>query len=238
MGAVNYSLDSGVATISMNDGKANIMNTELLTELIQAFNQARADNAAVLLRSELPQTYSAGFDTKVFARLDPQSSLAMVKAGGELLHTMLSLPRPTLAVATGHIFPMGLFTLLACDCRIGAEADYQWCLNEVELGIVPPLYAFKLVEARLARPWPGRALCTGTRFSARQGLEAGLFHELLPPSACEPHARELIARLAGHSAQAYAGIKQRLNSDLASDIQASIASEQTLSHYESMLEAG
>ncbi len=238
MNLVNYSFSQGVATIAMNDGRANIMNVELLGELIEAFQQAREDNAAVLLRSELPQTYSAGFDIKVFAELNPQSALDMVRAGGELVHTILDFPRPTIGLAAGHIFPMGLFTLLACDYRIGADADYLWCLNEIELGIVPPLYAFKLLEARLTAAWFSRTLCTGERFSARQALEAGVFHELVAPADCNSRALAMVARLAGHSPEAYAGIKSRINSVLAADIQASIVHEQTLSHYESMLQAG
>ncbi len=238
MNLVSYRLKDGVATIAMDDGRANIMNAEMLTQLIQAFQQAREDKAAVLLCSALPKTYSAGFDIKVFAEMNPQAALEMMKAGGELLYTMLSFPRPTVALAAGHIFPMGLFTLLACDYRVGADADYLWCLNEVELGIVPPLYAFTLLKARLTAAWYSRTLCTAERFSARQALEAGVFHELVAPANSEAQAWTIASRLAGHSAQAYAGIKDRLNSALAGDIKAAIDGEQTLSHYESMLAQG
>ena len=50
---------------------------------------------------------------------------------------------------------MGLFTLLAADYRVGADHGFQWVLNEVEIGIVPPLYAFKLLQYRLSAAWVG-----------------------------------------------------------------------------------
>ena len=52
-------------------------------------------------------------------------------------------------------FPWALFTLLAADYRVGADHGFQWVLSEVEIGIVPPLYAFKLLQYRLSAAWVG-----------------------------------------------------------------------------------
>ena len=238
MNSVDYALESGVATISMNDGRANVMNAEMLLALMAAFERAETDRAAVLLQSGLPTTYSAGFDLRVFASRDPTSALKMVKTGGELIDAMLSFPRPIVAVAKGHIFPMGLFTLLAADYRIGADADYLWGLNEVEMGIVPPLYAFKLLEARLTPNWFHRTLTSGDKFPPRDALDAGVFDEILPEAECEARGRAVAHRLAGHAADAFKGIKRRLKSGLAADVRAAVAAEQTLSHYEDLLRAG
>ncbi len=238
MDSVNYAIEGGVATISMNDGRANIMNAKLLKALTAAFARAEGDKAAVLLRSDLPSVYSAGFDLNVFAEGGPEGALEMVKAGGELIHAMLVFPRPIVAAASGHIFPMGLFTILAADYRIGADTDYYWRLNEVEIGIVPPLYAFKLLEARLSRSWFHRALTTGDKFSPKQALEAGVFDELVPEGECTERARATAVRLAAHPVKAFEGIKRRLKSGLAADISAVIATEQTLSRYESLFQSG
>ena len=203
-----------------------------------AFERAERDEAVVVLRSGLPKTYSAGFDVSVFAARDAEQSLEMVKSGGELVYVMLTFSRPIIAVAQGHVFPMGLFTLLAADYRVGADHGFQWVLNEVEIGIVPPLYAFKLLQYRLSAAWVARAVSTAERFSPGEGVEAGVFHDLAPAAELNTRIQSVAARLAGLSSAAFSGIKQRLNADIAAEIRSVIDSEQTLSTYERLLQAG
>ena len=238
MRAVEYEIENGVATITMNDGRANIMNAPFVSSLMAAFEKAERDEAAVVLRSGLPTIYSAGFDVRVFAARDAEEALEMVKTGGELVYAMLTFSRPIVAVAQGHVFPMGLFTLLAADYRIADDQDFRWVLNEVEIGIVPPLYAFRLLQGRLSAAWVARALSTAERFSAKEGLEAGVFHEIASTADLNARTRAVAARLAALPSAAFDGIKQRLNADIAAEIRSVIDSEQTLSTYEKLLRAG
>ena len=67
---VTYRLDKGVATISMDDGKLNVMSTAMLRDLDAALNRAEKDRAIILLRSACKDVFSAGFDLKVFAAND------------------------------------------------------------------------------------------------------------------------------------------------------------------------
>ncbi len=228
MTPVTCEIEKGIATVTMDDGRANIMNHEMLSMLRTAFEHARQKDAAVILRSALPKTYSAGFDIKVFAAGDRQQALEMVRAGGELLHAMLDFPRPVIAVADGHIFPMGLFTLLAADYRIGTDRDYFWCLNEAEIGIVPPVYAFKLLEHRLVGPWLDRAVMTAARLSPHQGLEAGVFDELVPGDDLSVRSRAVAERLASLPSDGFGGIKRRLKAAVAAAVHAALEPDQIL----------
>src|SRR5262249_14937277 len=119
MTRVNYVCIDGIARITMDDGKVNVMSMDMLDELDRALDRAQSDGAAVLLRSSRAGIFSAGFDLKVFAANDPARSLAMVRAGAELALKLLTFPNPTIGVMEGHAFPMGAFLLLACDFRIG-----------------------------------------------------------------------------------------------------------------------
>lgn len=232
MSTVDYSLDDGVATIAMNDGKANIMSADMLRALSDCFQQAETDRAAVVLKSSLPETYSAGFDLRVFATRDPAKALEMVRAGGQLISTMLSFPRPIIAVVRGHMFPMGLFTVLAADYRVGADADYRWGLNEVEMGIVPPQYAFELLEARLRGDWHHRTLVSGVMFGPQEALMAGVFHETASYDSVEELGHGVASRMAKLPNHAFEQIKHRLTTRLAARIDRAIESEQTLEHYQ------
>ena len=179
MHPVTCDIEGGIATIVMNDGKANVMHASMLNALLDSLKRAGEARAAVVLRSALPNTFSAGFDLKVFAARDAKATWAMMRAGGELLHAMLTYPRPIIAVADGQVFPMGLFTLLAADYRVGSEAA-AWRLNEAEIGIVPPRYAIAMLDYRLGTSWLSRALLTAAVQSAADGLHAAAAACTLP----------------------------------------------------------
>src|SRR5438067_2076844 len=95
-------VDDGVAWITMDDGKVNAMSFEMLTEIADQLGEAAPSGAPVVIQGR-PGIFSAGFDLKTFARgRDP--SIAMVRAGAELLRRILAHPRPVVTVCTGHAY--------------------------------------------------------------------------------------------------------------------------------------
>ncbi len=237
MSLVEYSCADGVATITMNDGRANIMSAQMIGEIIAALDAAGNEFATAVIRSGMPSTFSAGFDVKVFAARDPAKSLEMMRAGGELLYRMLKFPRPIIGVADGHIYPMGLFVLLASDYRIGTERDYHWALNEAEIGIVPPRYAFELLQYRMNNAWLPRALMSAARFGPRQALDAGVLDELAASEDLEARISAAAAKLKALPAPAFAGIKKRLTGAVVGRVRQAIDAEQTLETYQRLLGA-
>src|SRR3569623_2066005 len=117
---VNYDLKDGVALITLDDGKVNVMSTAMLAEIAAACDRAATEADLAVLRSARPGIFSAGFDLKVFAAGDAAKSLAMVRAGAEFVLQVMAFPRPVIGGMEGHAYPMGTFLLLGCDVRLGA----------------------------------------------------------------------------------------------------------------------
>jgi enoyl-CoA hydratase len=163
---IAYRLNEGVATITMDDGKVNVMSTGMLAELDAAFRRAESDRAIIVLRSGRKDIFSAGFDLKVFSANDPERSLEMVKAGAELALRLMSHPLPTVGILEGHAFPMGTFLLLSCDVRIGARGKHRMGLNEVAIGISPPGFAIELTRGRVHPAWLSRTVTLGASWIA------------------------------------------------------------------------
>ena len=63
---VTYEFAGGIARITMDDGKLNVMSPDMLRALHQAFDRAEADGAIVIL-SGREGIFSAGFDLKVIS---------------------------------------------------------------------------------------------------------------------------------------------------------------------------
>ena len=60
-----YELTSGIATITMDDGKVNAMSPGMSAELLAHLDRAEAEEAKVVVLAGRERTLSAGFDLKV-----------------------------------------------------------------------------------------------------------------------------------------------------------------------------
>ncbi|MCB0990937.1 MAG: hypothetical protein KDB16_08165, partial [Acidimicrobiales bacterium] len=77
---LTYQLSDGVATIVMDDGKANVMSAEMISQLDAAFARARSDGPVVVPTGRR-NIFSAGYDLAVFDQ--PQAVVAeTMRAGG------------------------------------------------------------------------------------------------------------------------------------------------------------
>ena len=63
---VTYTYNDSVATIAMDDGKANVLSHTMWEELEAAFDQAEKSGAIVLLKGR-DGIFSGGFDLKEMA---------------------------------------------------------------------------------------------------------------------------------------------------------------------------
>ena len=61
---IQYSIDEGVATIHLNDGKANALSYEMIVSLRSAIERAESE-ARVAVIMGMPGKFCAGFDLKV-----------------------------------------------------------------------------------------------------------------------------------------------------------------------------
>ena len=75
---VTYDAADGVATITMDDGKVNVLSLGMLTEINAALDRAVADRAVVVLAGR-DGVFSAGFDLGVL-RGGGSRATAMVRA--------------------------------------------------------------------------------------------------------------------------------------------------------------
>lgn len=228
---VAYELKDGIARITMDDGKANVMSLAMLEALHAAFDQAAADRAVVVLSSARPGVFSAGFDLKVFAANDPAASVAMVRAGAELALKLFAFPYPVVSVCRGHAYPMGAFLLLASDLRLGSDEAYRIGLNEVAIGIAVPTFALELARARLHPAWLSRTATTGEMYGPHDAVRAGFLDRLAPAADLASVSAQAARELTQIHFPSHALVKQRLRGAQWAQIRAAIEAELTPAAY-------
>jgi len=181
---VRYRCDGPVATITMDDGKANVLSPAMLAELNAALDRALTNDAVVVLTGR-PGIFSAGFDLSVLQR-GGSDAAAMVRTGFETAERLLSFRTPVVVACSGHAVAMGVFLLLAADYRIGAEGAFTIAANEVAIGLAMPRAAVEILRQRLAPAYFHRAVALAEAFDPDTAVPAGLLDRVV-------HRDELLA---------------------------------------------
>ena len=225
---VSYRLDDSIATITMDDGKVNVLSPRMLAEINAALDRAEADRAVVVL-SGRPGVFSAGFDLPLL-RAGGADAIAMVRSGFELSERVLSFPMPVVIACTGHAVAMGVFLLLSGDYRVGASGPYKYTANEVAIGITMPFAAVEILRQRLAPAHFNRAVTIAESFTPDNAVEAGLVDEVVEACELERTARGVATAMLSLDMDAHAASKLRARAQALDAIRAGIDADFAAAH--------
>jgi len=208
MSLLTYSLDDGVATIAMDDGKVNALSPAMLEELASAIDRAEEDEAVVVITGRV-QILSAGFDLKSL----PEHPREMLSGGARLAERLLSFPQPVVAACNGNAIAMAAFLLLSCDLRIGVPGDFRIGLNEVAIGLTVPWFGIAVARHRLARPYFDRCTVTGAMLGPEEAVRAGFLDRLVAADELMPAAIEAASELKQLNLDAHRATKLRVRAE-------------------------
>lgn len=174
---VSYELNDGIATIVLNNGKANALSHEVFEELNKALDQAEQDKAVVILTGQ-PGVFSAGYDLKEMQK-GPQEAAALVKVGSTLTRRLAAFPLPVIGACSGHAIAKGAFILLSVDHRIGVEGPFKLGLNEVAIGMTMHHAGIEIARHRLNPPHFYRSVVNAEIYNPEGAVEAGYLDEVV-----------------------------------------------------------
>lgn len=205
---IHYELTEGVATITMDDGRANALSPEMQHAINDALDRAADDDAAIVLAGR-DGRFSAGFDLSVMSS-GGQAVVDMVIGGFDLSLRLLEWPRPVVAACTGHAMAMGAFLLLSCDERVGADGPFKIAANEVSIGMTMPHTAVALMRMRLTPPALQRSAILSETFDPAGAVGAGYLDRLTEPGEVVTLAVERAAAFLALDARAHRDTKHRV----------------------------
>jgi len=221
---LSYTVDAAVATITMDDGKANALSPAMLGELGAALDRAESEPVGAVVLAGRPGRFSGGFDLGVLGAGGAEAD-RMLRGGFELAERFLSFPQPIVAACTGHAVAMGLFLLCSGDYRIGSTGDFKLQANEVAIGLTVPYPAIAILRYRLTPSSFDRAVGLAEVFTPPKAVEVGLLDRLVDPDAVVPLAQEAAASLLTLGGSAHAASKRRARATLLADLRAGIETE-------------
>ncbi|WP_027896918.1 3-hydroxyacyl-CoA dehydrogenase NAD-binding domain-containing protein [Zestomonas thermotolerans] len=173
-----------VLTIDMPGQSANTMNAAYVAAMGQTVARLEAeknDIAGVILTSG-KKTFFAGGDLNDLIKVTKDQAAEFYRHVLELkaqLRSLETLGKPVVAAINGAALGGGWEICLACHQRIALDdKSVQLGLPEVTLGLLPGgggvVRMVRLLGIEKALPY----LAEGKKFSAQEGLKAGLIHQL------------------------------------------------------------
>ena len=201
---------AGIASVTLNRPEVhNAFDDYLISQLMGELRRLADDPAvrAVVLAAR-GNSFSAGADINWMRRMADYShekNLADARELAELLRTLYTLPKLTIAKIQGPAFGGGVGLVACCDVAIASE-QAAFCLSEVRLGLIPAVispYVVKAMGERQAR----RYCATAERFDAYQALRSGLVHEVVPHDDLDARVERLLQDLSGSGPLAMSAAK-------------------------------
>jgi len=226
MKRLTFEKQENLGFISLDDGKANAIQDELLTQLDTALDACERDpdlKAVVLAGRD--GFFSAGLDLKLMPSMTDAALTTTLQHFCDTALRLFTLSKPLVAAITGHAIAGGAVFALCADRRVAADGTYRIGLSEVAVGI--PLPTFILEVAREVLPAVAiTPVCLhGTLVGPDDALRTGIVGEVSPLDQVRERASAQARRLASLAPDAYRTTKQRLRGTRAARGKAAFADE-------------
>lgn len=225
MGAFQIKHEGDVATLWLDDGKANTLLEPQFHSLLAALDELEKNESRCIVLTGRPGFLSAGLDVKRLPALPLDEKRRVLEAMGQAMLKLFLFPKPVVAAVSGHALGAGAMLALASDIRVFADGPYRFGLNEVPAGLFVPSFAIELARAAISASRLTELVLHGRVVSPQEALSMHVAETLHAPeslmAAAMMHARAL-SNLAG---QGYAITKRHLRGEAAERARASLPTE-------------
>lgn len=172
---LTYDLTDAVATIRLDDGKANAFSNLMFDAVNDAMDRADKEAKIIVLRGK-DGIFSAGYNLKELM-LGGETAVNLVRRGSEFAVRMMETRKPIICAGDGHIVALGAFLFLAADYRIGKNGAFQVGLPETAKGLPMHNFGRELAMPRLNQRYFSRAFINGEMFTPENAVDVGYLDE-------------------------------------------------------------
>jgi len=171
---VNYTHNGSVAQIILDDGKGNILDSIMMSELMVAFGRFKGMNELKLITFEgAGKHFSFGASVEEHKK---EMAGAMISSFHKLFTTLKDLAIPTLAKISGQCLGGGMELAIMCNFLI-ADKTAKLSQPEIILGVFPPPASIILAE-KIGLAKAEELILTGRVITAEEGKSIGLINDV------------------------------------------------------------
>ncbi len=230
-------IESGVATVTLNrPDKRNALSNELTPALRQTLLRVEAHPAVrCVVITGAGKAFCSGGDVSGMgggasaptSELRPtvEDAIRRLQHGQETLTLRLfDLAKPTIAALPGAAAGAGMSIALACDLRIAASSAFITSAF-ANIGLSGDYGGSWLLTQLVGVARAKELYYTSRRVGAEEGLELGLFNEVVADEALMARTRSLAESIASGPPIALRYMKENLNRAVGLDLRSALALE-------------
>jgi methylglutaconyl-CoA hydratase len=204
-------IEGGIARVVLNRPDVhNALDDALIGDLLASLEKIAADRAVrLVILTGQGGSFCAGGDLNWMRRTADytyEQNLADAMSLARLLHTLNTLPQPTLALVNGPAYGGGVGRVACCDKAIASDAA-KFSLSEVRLGLIPATISPYVVR-KIGESNARRYFLTAEVFEAADAQRLGLVNEVVQAAGMAEAAGWFIKRLREGGPEAQAAAKQ------------------------------
>lgn len=182
MNTLQLTVNDKLATVTLNRGRSNPINLEMINELIAVVKGLEADdNIGGLIITGKEGFFSAGIDLIEVYSYDEEQSKAFWTSFLLMQSTLSAFKKPFVTAITGHSPAGGCIIAMCSDYRVMANGQFIIGLNEVPVGIIVPGAVFHLYAFWLGNRKAYQYLLEGKLLNVEEALKDGLIDEVCAP---------------------------------------------------------
>lgn len=171
---IEYTHNNSVARIILDDGKGNVLDNIMMSELIQVLNSFNDKNDLKLITFEgAGKHFSFGANVEEHKK---ENAALMLKTFHNIFYSILNLSIPTLAKISGQCLGGGMELALVCNF-IFSDKSAVFGQPEINLGVFPPP-ASVMLPLKIGTAQAENILITGNTFTSKKGKEIGMINEV------------------------------------------------------------
>ena len=219
MDFVNTHEKDGIVTLSLNRGKVNPLNGDVVDEILGSLKDIESDSAvkAVILTGQ-GKFFSFGFDVPELFTYSREAFSDFLAKFTNLYSYMFLYPKPIIAALNGHTIAGGCMLALTCDRRIIISEKAKMSLNEVDLGVPIFVGITEILRFCVGSRIATEILYSGTLYSPEQAYSLGLVDEVVSTDDLTDAANKAASDLASKPYPAFAGLKSLLRKPILTEI--------------------
>jgi len=171
---INYSHENAVCQVILGDGKGNILDNAMMSELLALFEELekKPDIKLISFAGE-GKHFSFGASVEDHTK---ERAPAMLTTFHQLFYKIIDLGIPTLAKISGQCLGGGLELALICNV-LYADKTAMLGQPEITLGVFPPPASI-ILPLKIGHARAEELLITGRSISAEEGTKMGLINKI------------------------------------------------------------
>jgi len=217
---VKYGVADRIATITVDHPPANAFDTQTMSDLEAAFEEATndAEVKAIIITGAGQFAFVAGADVNEISALEsPAQAKEVVLTGQAVFNKIEASRKPVIAAINAVCLGGGNELAMSCHIRI-ASANARFGQPEINLGLIPGWGGTQRLPRYVGKGKALELLLTGDMINAQEAYRIGLINQVVPAGQVLKAAQGLAKKIVSHSAVPTAAILDSVESGLAASL--------------------